>query len=165
MSLKRTHSFIWMEMYRVLDAVYRFICIKCDWMEEQCALWCRRRSLRPTVADSSSVPPCLQCDDAGGQLSDPCCVVPCVRWHRTCCEDTGWVRSKWTLVNQNGAGDREIERNRTRWKDQPSVAEDSSHTEMTSASALERDVFPTGLSLMLASGTKYSASSGLLLPK
>lgn len=68
-------------------------------------------------------------------------------------------------MNQNGAGDREIERNRTRWKDQPSVAEDSSHIEMTSASAPEGDVFPTGLSLMLASGTKYSASSGLPLPK
>lgn len=56
----------------------------------------------------------VQCDDAVGQLSDPCCAVPCVRWHRTCCEDTDWVRSKQTSLNYNGAGDREIKRNRTR---------------------------------------------------
>lgn len=43
----------------------------------------------------------VRCDDAAGQLSDPRCVVPCVRWHGTCCEDTGWVRREQTSVNHN----------------------------------------------------------------
>lgn len=65
------------------------VCAKSFRMENQSVGFIFALTFQTSLSSSVSV----QHADAVGQLSDPCCVETCVRWHRTCCVDAWWVRS------------------------------------------------------------------------